>query len=354
MIHSTFQERPSLSYWLLGLLFAIGVTAMVLAGAGVFSNRYDWILACLLFGTTATWPIAAALAGVTAPMSQRTMKYAYGVLLVFLIVSIAAMNTYPVLYQSYRTELDPLSAFGLPIGFTIWAWMTLVGFIGSLAPRYISAKAYIPLVICPLITGIGITGLLLMTRPGVPLPDESLGFPLLGLYGLVVFLLFRVFLSRLAWIDRLRSNLLFIPVVIVTIVTATLTLGGVLWATDLQTAALFGLVILAPFGGATLRAMRSEQRGERRSSEFKVTVAALGIAMSSYWMVAIVAFTAAVALMGGSPFGVMFLLPILAGIIVFVPAGYLISEMRHPYRNFLVAAIGPGLLMMMMMSVLLV
>ena len=184
----------------------------------------------------------------------------------------------------------------------------------------------------------------------MPLPDESVGFPLLGLYGLVVFLLFRVFLSRLAWIDRLRSNLLFIPVVIVTIVTATLTLGGVLWATDLQTAALFGLVILAPFGGTTLRAMRSEQRGERRSSAFKVTVAALGIAMSSYWMVAIVAFTAAVALMGGSPFGVMFLLPILAGIIVFVPAGYLISEMRHPYRNFLVAAIGPGLLMMMMMS----
>ena len=96
--------------------------------------------------------------------------------------------------------------------------------------------------------------------------------------------------------------------------------------------------------------MRSQQRGERRLSEFKVVVAALGIAIASYWVVAIAALATAVALMGSSPFGVMFLLPVLAGIVVSVPAGYLISEMRHPHRNVLVAVIGPGLLMMMMMS----
>ena len=349
MIYSVFQERPGLSYLLLGLIFVIGVAEAVLAGIGAFPDKYDWILGILLFRTVATWPIAAALAGVMAPMSKRTMKYAYGVLLVFFIVSIAAMIAYPALYQSYGTELAWLSAFGLPMGLIIWAWMILVGFIGSLAPRYISAKAYIPLVICPLITGIGVTGLLLMTRPWMPLPDESVGYPLLGLYGLAVSLLFRVFLSRLKWTRRHRSGLLLIPAVALTLALTILTLWGVGWMSDVRTSVLFGGVIFAPFGVVTLRALRSEQGREQQLRDLMIAVVALGIAMASYWVVAIVAFTVAVVLMGSSPFGVMFLLPVLAGIVLFVPVGHLISEMRHPYRNVLVAAIGLGPIVIMTM-----
>ena len=43
-------------------------------------------------------------------------------------------------------------------------------------------------------------------------------------------------------------------------------------------------------------------------------------------------------------------MPVIAGMFIAVPAGYLISEMRHPHRNVLVAAIGPGLLMFLIMS----
>ena len=47
----------------------------------------------------------------------------------------------------------------------------------------------------------------------------------------------------------------------------------------------------------------------------------------------------------------VFFFPLIGGLIVSVPAGYLISEMRHLHRNVFVAAIGPGLLMLMITCV---
>lgn len=351
MIYSTFQEHPHLSRQLLGLVLVIGIVEIALAGAGVFPEKYDWILGCLLFGTVATWPIAAALAGVTAPMSQRTMKYAYRVLLAFLIISIAPMIAYWALYRISGTEPDVLSYFTLPMTLILWAWMGMAGFIGSLAPRDTSAMAYTLLVICPLITGMGVMVYLLMTMPGVPLPDESVGFPLLGLYGLAVFLLFRVLLSRLKWPRRLRSGLLLVPAVASTLVLTILTLWGVGWMSDvrtsvfdLRTSVLFGVVILAPFGVVTLRALRSEQSRERQLRDLMIAVVALGIAMASYWVIVLVSFVLGAVILY-SVWALMLLLPIMAGIVVAIPLGRVISRMRHPYRNMLVAAIGPGLVM---------
>lgn len=76
MIYAMFQGRPGLSYWLLGLLFAIGVAEAALAGIGVFPDKYDWILGFMLFGTVLAWMSAAALAGAVAPASNTVMKYA--------------------------------------------------------------------------------------------------------------------------------------------------------------------------------------------------------------------------------------------------------------------------------------
>ena len=168
----------------------------------------------------------------------------------------------------------------------------------------------------------------------------------------MTFLLFREFLSRLRLIRRLRSGLVFVPVVVATITLTILTLLALWWTSwwimDLRALAFFfcfGVVILAPFGIVTLRAR-----------DFGVSVAALGIAMASYWVVAIVAIivgiVAVMALMDDSSFGsfvVLILSTVLAGIILSIPVGYLISEMRHPRRNVLVASIGPGLVMMMIM-----
>ena len=166
------KKRPGLSYLLLGLVFVIGVNQVVLAGTDFLPGRYDWILGSLLFGTTLAWMGAAALAGVVAPVSNIVMKYAYGALLIFLLAFVASMTAYVVLYPIPEVKPDWLSPFSLPMGLAIWAWMTLAGFIGSLAPRCISARAYIPLVICPLITGIGVTGLLLML-PGRECPCRT-------------------------------------------------------------------------------------------------------------------------------------------------------------------------------------
>lgn len=88
-IHSILQKRPGLSYLLLGLVFVIGVAEVVLAGIGIFPDRYDWILGCLLFGTVLAWMSAAALAGAVAPVSNTVMKYAYGVLTAFLLIFVS-------------------------------------------------------------------------------------------------------------------------------------------------------------------------------------------------------------------------------------------------------------------------
>ena len=351
MIYSTFQKRPYLSRLLLALIFVIGVLEMIVAANGALPERYDWILGCLLFGTTLAWMGAAALAGVTAPISQRTMKYACRVLLVFLIVSIAPMVASMALYQLSGGEQDGLTYSTVLMALILWAWMTLAGLIGSLAPRDTSTMAYTLLVICPLITGMGVMVYLLMTMPGVPLPDESVGFPLLGLYGLAVFLLFRVLLSRLKWTRRLRSGLLLVPAVASTLVLTILTLWGVGWMSDvrtsvfdLRTSVLFGVVILAPFGVVTLRALRSEQSRERQLRDLMIAVVALGIAMASYWVIVLVSFVLGTVILY-SVWALMLLLPIMAGIVVAIPLGRVISRMRHPYRNMLVAAIGPGLVM---------
>ena len=352
MIYSTFQKRPHLSRLLLGLVLVLGVVELALAITDSFSGRYDWILGCLLFATILAWTGAAALAGAVSPMGKTAMKYAYGVLVAFPLALVALLAALGFHHLRFDTEPDWFEHYSHYVGLVLWAWMALAGLVGALAPRGIRARAYISLVIAPLLMGIGLMSLLLMTSVDtwVSWPDDSMGFPLAGAYGLVLFLLFRAFLSRLTWINRLRSNLLFIPVVVFTVALVTLALGFVLVAEGVLAATLLGLVILLPFGMVTLQSMRSEQRIERRLHDFGVAVTALSIAMASYWVIMVVAIAGAIFLLGGSPFGVMLLIPVMAAIVVSVPAGYLISEMRHPHRNVLVAAIGPGLLMLMIMS----
>ena len=349
MIYSVFQERPGLSYLLLGLVFVVGVTQVVLAGADFLPDRYDWVLGSLLFGTTLAWMGAAALAGVVAPVSNTVMKYACGVLTAFSLILISSVIAVIIL----DSQIDNLHSYWLittTVGLTFGLWMTLAGLVGSLAPRDINAKAYIPLVIAPILVGISVLALLISsTLSHVLMPRlGQVGYTqptLFGLYGLATFLLFREFLARLKWTRRLRSGALFVLVVVATIALAIPVLwaiGWVHWVRDLWRSALFVVVILAPFGIVALR-----------TRDFGVATAALGIAMASYWVIIIVSFMATAALMGDSPyrgFGVLWLSFISAGIVVSIPAGYLISEMRHPYRSVLVASIGPGLLTMMMMS----
>ena len=353
-----FQERPGLSYLLLGLVFVVGVTQVVLAGGDFLPDRYDWILGSLLFGTTLAWMGAAALAGVVAPVSNAQMKYAYGVLaalplaivaLLLVVTSFEFVELFPALLEQYDWLIVQ---FFIVI---LWVWTTLAGLIGALAPRDIDARAYVPLIVAPLFmsTVYIAFSLLIMTIALLPYPDwvgwEYIGFALLGSYGLAVLLLFRAFLSRLTWVDRLRSKLLFIPVAVSTLMLVILDLGVVLWAEGFAAVALFGLMILAPFGVVTLRVVRAEQYREQRLRHVGVAVAALSITMASYWVVIVGAVAGGLVFLFISATGWMFFLPIMAGMVISVPAGYLISEMRHPYRNLLVAAIGPGLLMMMIM-----
>ncbi len=343
MTYSTFRDRPYLSRLLLGLIFVVGVAEVALAGTGIFPARYDWILGCLLLATTLSWTGVTALAGATAPLGNTVMKIAYGVLSVFPLAFVASMIAGLVLSDS-SMDVEWLSPFSQPAGLTLWAWMALAGLVGSLAPRDISAKAYVPLVITPLITGMGVLAYFL---PGESLPQQSwvgwrfIGYALLGLYGLAVFLLFRAFLLRLTWTDRLRSNLLFAPVAVSTVALTVLTLAYVLSAGGTPAVALFGLVILLPFGFVLLRDMRSEL-------DLRVTVGALAVAMSSYWVIVVVAVAVGLYFLRADIGWVLFL-PLMAGIVVSVPTGYLISEMRHPCRNVLVAIIGPGMMMAMIM-----
>ena len=298
------------------------------------------MLGSVLFVTTLAWMGAAAFTGATAPMGNAALKYAYAVLLVF-----------PIAFAV--TGLQPLSQPVLVMLF--WAWMVLAGLVGALAPHDISVKTYIPLVIAPLFIGIGV----LMFYPPIvslPRPDwegwDSIEFALIiGSYGLAAFLLYRAFLARLAWIHRLRSNLLFIPVAVSTVAFTILTVRFVvLWHNDSLALALFGLVITLGFGAAQLKVAWSEQCEERELHGFRVSIAALGVAMASYWVVIPVALAGTAFLRGGSPFAVIFLIPVIGAAVIAVPAGHLIGKTRYPYRNILVAAIGPGLLMMMMMS----
>ncbi len=357
MIYSTFQQRPGLSRLLLGLIFVIGVAEVVLADNDILPIGYDWILGCLLFATTLAWMCAAALAGVVSPVGDTVMKYAYGVLLtlplaivaLLLVVTFEFVELFPALLEKYDWLIVQFFIV------VLWMWTTLAGLVGSLAPRDIDARAYIPLVIAPLFMAtVSIAfSLLIMTITLLPQPDwvgwEYIGFALLGSYGSAVLLLFRAFLSRLTWVDRLRSKLLFIPMAVSTLMLVILDLGIVLWAEGFVTVALFGLVILAPFGVVTLRVVRAEQCREQQLRHVRVAVAALSIAMASYWVVIVGAVVGGVVFLFISATGWMFFLPITAGIVVAIPAGYLISEMRHPCRNVLVAAIGPGLVMMMTM-----
>ena len=352
VIYSTFKERPDLSHLLLGLVFVSWFLGMALLDSGVVPDRYDWALGSLLFATTLAWMGGAALAGATAPMSNMVMRYAYGVLAVFPLVFVAHAVALGFHYLRFDTDPDWFQLYSPPVAITLWAWMALAGLVGSLAPRDISTKAYISLVTTPLIIGICVV---VYHTPYIQLPLPNwegwnfIGFALLGFYGLAVFLLFRAFLSRLTRVDRLTSNLMFIPVAVFTVVMATLTLGFVLVAEGVLTLAMFGLMILLPFEMVQLRAKRSGQCKKRQKRHFRVAVAALGIAMASYWAIMIVAVAGDVFLLGGSSFGVIWLMPFMAGIVVSVPLGSLISGMRHPYRNVLVAAVGPGLLMLMIM-----
>ena len=341
MIYSTFKKRPYLARLLLGLVFVVGVVELALASSDIFPGRYDWILGCLLFVTTLAWMGAAALTGIVAPADNTVMKCTYRVLLIFPFAIVAFV----------AAGLQP---FSQPVGLTLWVWMALAGLVGALTPRNIGARTYVLLVIGPLLVSIGVLAFF-PPITSLPRPDwenwHSIETALLlGSYVLAAFLLYGALLSRLAWTERLRSNLLFISVAVSTLALVTLTLGFVVkLGNDLLTVALFGLLILLPFGAALLRAIWSEQCRERRLRDFRVSVTALGIAMSSHWVIMIVAVTGDVFLLGGSSFGAMILMPVMAGIVVSVPLGYLISEMRHPHRNVLVAAIGPGLLMLMIM-----
>ena len=342
MTSLTFHERPHIARLLLGLVFVIGVAAVVLAGSNTLPSRYDWMLGSVLFVTTLAWMGVVALAGTEAPLGNRMMKFAYRVLSVFPLAFIAFVIAGQVLHPDSPTAVEWLNPFGQAVGVTLWGWIALAGLVGSLAPHDTGAKAYVPLVIVPLITGIGIVAYFL---PGESLPQQYwvgwhfIGYALLGLYGLSVFLLFRAVLSRLTGIHRLRSNLLFTPVVVSTVALTILTLAHVLSAGGDMALALFGLVIFLPFGLVLLRDMRSEL-------DLRVAVGALAVAMSSYWVIVVVGVVVGIYFLRAD-IGWVLLLPLMAGIVVSVPAGYLISEIRHPYRNILVAAIGPGLLMMM-------
>ena len=341
MIYSTFQKRPGLSYLLLGLVFVIGVAEVVLAGIGIFPDRYDWILGFMLFGTVLAWMCAAALAGVVAPISNTVMKYANGVLaalpLPFLVFMVAAIP-----YPNLDTSSSWLIYLSLIIGPIVLVWMTLAGLAGSLAPRDINARAYVPLIISPLLAGIVVLVFVLdsqLSSAFIPRMAWEYKQPtLFGLYGLATFLLFRQFLVRLKWTRWPQSGALFVLVVVTTIALAILVLWGIgwiHWVRNLWKLALFGVLILAPFGIVTLR-----------TRDFKVGILALGITMASYCVIAILALQVGFRFLQLG--GLMFMY-ILAGIVASIPAGYLISEMRHPYRNVLVAAIGPGLTMMMIM-----
>ncbi|MYA62647.1 MAG: hypothetical protein F4X94_08765 [Dehalococcoidia bacterium] len=339
MIYSSLQKRPNLSYLLLGLVFVVWVSGMALAESEAFPDGYDWILGCLLFGTTLAWMGAAALVGAVAPVNNTVMKYAYGALAVFLlgfviyVIAVGILDVNPGSYYPGHSSLR--------FEATLWAWMALVGLVGSLAPRNIKGWVYVPLVATPLFTGIVYAAFLLLAWSVSLMDSDKLPFEfaLVVTFGLPVFLLYRAFLSRLIWLNSLlRSNLRFILVAVSTVALVTLDLWFVLMGSSLRITALVGLVVFLAFGVPLL--------WNRDKHNFRAAVLALGIAMASYWLIVLVA---SMVLIFITPWWVGFSLPFTGGIVISVAAGYLISEVRHPWRNVLVATIGPGLLMMMLM-----
>ena len=345
MFYQTFQSRRYLSRVLLGLIFVLGVAWMASADRDIFPSRYDWILGCLLFVTTLAWMGAAALAGVVAPVGNTAMKYAYRVLLAFPLAVVASLVAFRIMTLFFNTEHYWLYPLNAPFVIALCLWMVLTGLVGALAPHEIDLRPYILLVIAPLLMGIGFVGFLLLILayellPSVArLPEGLVGSALLGSYGLAVFLLFRDYLPRLAWTHRLlRSNLLFVPVVVSTIVLTILNLGLFLLLHRREDAAVIGLVIFVTFGVVTL-GMRS----------VRVEVTALGIAMASY-PVAIMAAVAGGVLLVGPGVPMLHALPLVGAMFLSAPVGILISTMRHPYRNLLVATIGPGLVMIMIIG----
>ena len=365
MTVSKFREHPYLSRLLLGPIFVIGVAEVIVAGTGIFPTRYEWILGCLLFATTLAWTGAVALAGATAPVSNKLMKYAYGVLLV---VPLAVVASFIALgsYELYFGTRNPgwIDQVAVVLVLALWLWMVLVGLVGSLAPRSVDARAYIPLVIAPLLMVVGAYSVLLVSVLEIVnehwpnwIGRRYTWLPPLVAYGWIVFLLYWRLLSRLTWIHRLRSIPVFITLTVSTLALVILAMWAVLRATDLLTVALFGVATLAPFGAIIFRSVRPECLREQMLRKVGVSMAALSIAMASYCVVFLVGLVLLVGVdaAGGidaAGWGVVVVIPYILGIfIVSLPVGYLVSKMGHPHRNLLVAAIGPGLVTLSTMGI---
>ena len=350
MIYSTFKKRPYLARLLLGLVFVVGVVELALASSDIFPGRYDWILGCLLFVTTLAWMGAAALAGATAPVSDRGMKYAYGVLLGFPLVVVVSTTALEV---QFATSRDWTEVYAL----ALWLWLVLAGLVGSLAPHKVDARLYIPLVFAPLLIVVGAYSVflvaLVLNNVSEYWPDRQYIWvtPLVAC-GWMVFLLYWRFLSRLKWIHRLQPNLLFISVTVSTVALMVLTIWctrTALRVTDPLALTLLGALTLAPFGAVTFWYVRSESCREQMLLKVGVSMFALSITMASFCALSLVgsALVAEVSAAGGveaAGWGLAMLFIYILGIsIVSLPAGYLISKMRHPHRNLVVAVMGPGL-----------
>ena len=354
MIYSTFRDRPYLSRLLLGLIFVIGVAEVALAGTGILPTRYDWILGGMLVATTLVWTGVAALAGATAPVSDRGMKYAYGVLLGIPLAIVAFMTALEV-------QVDTSSDWTTAVwGLALWLWLVLAGLVGSLAPHKVDAKLYIPLVIAPLLIVVGAYSVFLVALVLFNVSDlwpARIGRQYIWLTpfvacGWMVFLLYWRFLSRLKWTHRLRSNLLFLSVTVSTVALMVLTIWctrTALRVTDPLALTLLGVLTLAPFGAITFWYVRSESCREQKLRKVGVSMFALSITMASFCAVSLVgsALVAEVSAAGGveaAGWGLAALFIYILGIsIVSLPAGYLVSKMRHPHRNLIVAVMGPGL-----------
>lgn len=354
MTYSKLRDRPYLSRLLLGSIFVIGVAEVALAGTGILPTRFDLVLGVMLVTTTLAWTGAAGLAGATAPVSGRVMKYAYGVLLGLPLAAVVSMTALEV---QFDMSTDWTTAVLAP---TLWLWMVLVGLTGSLAPHEVDARLYIPLVVFPLLTVVGAYSVFLVA---LVLDNISELWPAwIGrqyiwltpfvVCGWMLFLLYWRFLSRLNWIQRLWSNLLFLSVTVSTFALMILALWStwtVLRVTDLLVLTMLGVLTLAPFGAVTFWYVRSESSREQMLRKVGVSMAALSITMASFCAVSLVGSVLflEVGAAGGveaAGWGMAVLFIYILGIsFASLPAGYLISKMRHPHRNLVVAVMGPGL-----------
>ena len=339
LMYSTLQDYPVVTRLLLGLILVAAL--IVLSESATGQSRYDSVFGYLLFAITLAWMGAAALAGAAAPVDNKVMRYAYLCLTTLIVVIFASQAVFRVQSLNFDTEPYWLNPTNAPYTLTLCFWMVLTGLVGALAPKEIDLKAYILLVIAPLLMGIGLLGYLHLVLgfellPSVAgLSQDLSGSALLGSYWLAVFLLYRHLLSGPTWANRLRPNRLFIPVLVSTVVLTTSDLGIFLLLHGPADAAVAAFMILAPFGVFITRS-----RAQR------VSVAALGIAMASY-PASIIAALAGGLLIVGPGVWMMYAIPMVWAVFLSVPVGILIGRMRHPYRNVVVAAIGPGLVTMM-------